>query len=227
MKIKINDKMISFPPYISTTWDHVKSLRMEKDILGHEVLVIALHDDTSVRIPNLDEKILSTIFSAHLRSIEAKTEVKAMSAEKPFFFDMPMRLGFSALDGLGNILQHNPQQSHIPPLPQEILAKISGVAKAMGQEEIQLLPKPEPHCNCLHCQIARAMLGDATTEEEEIVTEEDLKFRLWDIVQTGDKLYVVKNPLDAQEHYNVFLGEPIGCTCGNKNCEHIRAVLNS
>ena len=40
-------------------------------------------------------------------------------------------------------------------------------------------------------------------------------------------LIVVTNPLDANEHYNVFLGDPIGCTCGQKNCEHIRAVLNS
>jgi hypothetical protein len=35
------------------------------------------------------------------------------------------------------------------------------------------------------------------------------------------------NPLDHKEHYNVFLGDPIGCSCGNNNCEHIQAVLKS
>jgi hypothetical protein len=79
----------------------------------------------------------------------------------------------------------------------------------------------------MHCQIAKALHGELPEEQEEEVTDEDLKFRLWDIDQTGDKLYVVTNPLDSKEYYNVFLGDPIGCTCGEKNCEHIRAVLNS
>ncbi|MGH2612567.1 MAG: hypothetical protein ACRDFB_05905, partial [Rhabdochlamydiaceae bacterium] len=62
---------------------------------------------------------------------------------------------------------------------------------------------------------------------EEEVSDEDLKFRTWDIKQENDKLYSVTNPLDKKEHYNVFLGKPLGCTCGNKNCEHIQAVLKS
>ncbi|NGX33463.1 MAG: hypothetical protein K1060chlam4_01531, partial [Candidatus Anoxychlamydiales bacterium] len=40
-------------------------------------------------------------------------------------------------------------------------------------------------------------------------------------------LYRVTNPLDENEHYSVFLKDPIGCTCGKKNCEHVKAVLNS
>ena len=35
------------------------------------------------------------------------------------------------------------------------------------------------------------------------------------------------DPLDPNEHYNVFLGTPLGCTCGEKDCEHIRAVLST
>ena len=64
-------------------------------------------------------------------------------------------------------------------------------------------------------------------EAVEEVTIDDLRFREWDIKQTGDKLYTVANPLHAEEHYTVFLGSPIGCTCGEQNCQHIRAVLNS
>ena len=63
--------------------------------------------------------------------------------------------------------------------------------------------------------------------EEEIVSDEDLKFKTWDIVQTGEKLYDVTNPLDTKEQYHVYLGEPVGCTCGEQYCEHIRAVLSS
>ena len=59
------------------------------------------------------------------------------------------------------------------------------------------------------------------------MNEEDLKFRNWEIEQTADKLYIVTNPFDKNEHYSVFLGDPLGCTCGEKNCEHIRAVLTT
>jgi hypothetical protein len=68
---------------------------------------------------------------------------------------------------------------------------------------------------------------EAPLEEIEEVSDEDLKFRDWEIKQTAEQLYTVTNPLDANEHYNVFLGSPLGCTCGDKNCEHIRAVLTS
>ena len=58
-------------------------------------------------------------------------------------------------------------------------------------------------------------------------SEDDLKFRDWDIEQKSEELYEVTNPIDQNEHYQVFLGNPVGCTCGKKNCEHIRTVLNS
>ena len=62
---------------------------------------------------------------------------------------------------------------------------------------------------------------------EEIVSDEELRFKTWEISQTNDKLYLVSNPIDANEHYSVYLGEPVGCTCGEKHCDHIRAVLSS
>ena len=43
----------------------------------------------------------------------------------------------------------------------------------------------------------------------------------------NDKLFTVINKLDQQEKYNVFLGEPVGCTCGKQGCEHMLAVLKS
>jgi hypothetical protein len=81
----------------------------------------------------------------------------------------------------------------------------------------------------MHCQVARAIHNESSLkkENEDIVTEEDLRFRIWDIHQTGEKLYTVTNPLDPREQYNVFLGSPLGCTCGQNNCDHIKAVLSS
>ena len=83
----------------------------------------------------------------------------------------------------------------------------------------------------MHCQIMRIMREDqeeaTDNSHEEEVTAEDLRFREWDIEHSGDHLFVVSNPLNQQEQYNVFLGKPVGCTCGQPNCEHIRAVLNS
>jgi len=64
-------------------------------------------------------------------------------------------------------------------------------------------------------------------EGEEEVSDEDLTFQDWEVKQEGDKLYLVTNPLDRDERYRVFLGKPLGCTCGKTNCEHIRMVLSS
>ena len=85
----------------------------------------------------------------------------------------------------------------------EMLNKIGAIAKAVGIDDAAILPKAEPHCNCMHCQIARAIHSSISGEEdsrlqqqqEEEVTSEDLKFRLWDINQTADNLYIVSNPL--------------------------------
>jgi hypothetical protein len=131
---------------------------------------------------------------------------------------------------MSSALQHNQAQSNMPDLPQEILNKIKSLSQFLSKEDAEFLPKAEPHCNCMHCQLARAISSEKESnaiEEEEVISEEDLRFRSWDIEQSGDKLYTVKNPLDHQEQYNVYLGDPIGCTCGQKNCEHLKAVLNT
>ncbi len=125
-------------------------------------------------------------------------------------------------------MQHNPDQSDLPPLPPEMLDKITKIAHAFGLEDASALSKAEPHCTCAYCQVVRAFQREEPIlEDTEPVTEAELYFRDWEIAQQAEQLYTVTNPLDANEHYNVFLGEPIGCTCGQKNCEHIRAALNT
>ena len=132
------------------------------------------------------------------------------------------------IEGMSSLIHHNLEQSSSPDLPKELLDKMVDIAKSIGVEDISSLPKAEPHCNCPHCQIMRAFhasSGPLLVEEE--VSEEDLQFKSWDIHQDGDQLYTVTNPLAQEEHYSVFLGDPIGCTCGQKNCEHIQAVLHT
>ena len=220
--MKFTDKILSLPPYISTSWKNVLSLHVENR-QGFLLLVVELVNGSRVMIPGLDQPTIEKIFACHADFLEEQES----STKKPTTFAFPLAFNFPEIEGMNGMLQHNPDQANTLPLPAELLEKVSNLTKMMGENVSSLLPKAEPHCNCPHCQIMRALTGEANSSPEEEVTEEDLKFRTWDITQTADKLYTVINPLDVKEHYNVFLGEPIGCTCGQKDCEHIQAVLKS
>lgn len=248
--MRINHKILSIPPYISTSWKNISSLRCEfKDSLL--VLIVDLNNGTSIEVPRLEPSVIENIFSTHSKFVEQDLPAASqkssnarapqnLNSQPPINEAFPgigfplLQIGPAGIENFGSVLQHNSEQSNAPDLPKEILNKIAAISKSVGMDDPNLLPKPEPHCNCFHCQISRAIQsGDEAEEEviekneEELVTDADLKFRLWDISQTSDKLFLVTNPMDSKEHYSVFLGEPIGCTCGEKNCEHIRAVLNS
>lgn len=236
--MKINHKILSLPPYISTTWKNIQSIYLDE---SHK-LIVTLANSTKITIPNLGRPILDVIFEAHGKYMETEDSLQSpvirpapvtqTSLDQMSPFGFPLKIGGpEGLESIGSAMQHNPAQADAPDLPEDILNKIAGIAKVLGLENQDATPIAEPHCNCVHCQIARALSGDSKEEsnEEEIITKEDLTFRDWDITQTEDseKLYVVSNPLDPEEKYNVYLGNPLGCTCGQKNCEHIRSVLNS
>ncbi|MFS8563749.1 MAG: hypothetical protein LVR00_05305 [Rhabdochlamydiaceae bacterium] len=227
MQIKINEKVLSLPPYISTSWKNIISLQVSNTVIG-PILIIELISGSRIEIPNLEAAVMEDIFTAH--SLFLEKQVGKKNPEQPsltFPFDLLAGPAFSGMQEMSTLFQHNGAQAETPDLPQELLDKMITLAKTMGVEETSL-PKSEPHCNCPHCQIIRAF--HPTTESaplEEEVSDEDLKFRTWDINKEGDQLYTVTNPLNSAEHYSVFLGQPIGCTCGEKNCEHIQAVLRS
>ena len=219
--MKINNQILSLPPYISTSWKNVNSLSV--DLSGN--LIILLHSNAKIIIPNLEKSVINVIFDAHAKYIEQETSPKKGGD----FLGSPfLKIGAEGIESLGSAMQHNPLQANAPDLPKDILEKIVSITKAMNIET-DIMPKPEANCNCVHCQLARALRGESRNKEttDEEVTEEDLKFRTWDIEQIDEKLYRVTNPLDNNEHYSVYLGSPVGCTCGEKNCEHIKAVLNS
>lgn len=222
--MKITSRILSIPPYLSTTWKNISSLhvRAEGNLF---TLVVLLQNRVQVEVPGLNKETIDEIFEAHARSAEEEVALKNPFEGGPFSFSLPVKSDGS-FDPLGSTLQHNPEQSDFPPMQPEILKKIAMIARAFGLNNESYLAKAEPHCNCTYCQLARALHGEEPAKIEE-VSQEDLKFRDWEIEQMGDQLYKVTNPLDLNEHYNVFLGDPLGCTCGSKNCEHIRAVLNS
>lgn len=229
MKKVINEKIISIPPFISTSWNNVSALHMKGTILA-----ITLIDGTTINIPGLAPDVIESIFNYHTLFLEKETlPEKLTSGSGKLSFEgieLPFRLGIGAMEGLGAAMQHNPAQANAPDLPQEILQKISSIAKILAPDENIILPKAEPNCNCVHCQIARALnpqLQQQEVNHEEEISDADLHFQQWDITQTGDKLYTVINRLDTKEKYSVYLGHPIGCTCGKQGCEHILAVLKS
>jgi len=233
--MKINETILSLPPYLSTAWRNVISLQVE----GHPsglLLIVELISGSRIGVPNLSRPTIEAIFAAHAQYTETvKKTPFDPSGGLPIAISLPQSLpNLPSMPGLeggfASILQHNMEQASSPDISPEILKQIASVSKMMGLDALPEMPKAEPHCNCPHCQVMRAMHGGSAESEileEEIVSDDDLKFRTWNIDQRGGKLYVVSNPNDSNEQYNVFLGEPLGCTCGQKNCEHIQAVLKS
>jgi len=224
--MKITSKILHLPPYISLSWHEVKAIFTEG-----EALSVLLNDGGRVLVPDLDKETLEKVFKAHAQFLEFKGVAEPRMQSVAF----PFRMGPANLEGVGNAMQHNPEQRHAPDLPKEVLEKIASIVKIVSPAEGAEAPEAEPHCNCPHCQIARAIKGsseddkalDHQKDSEEEVSDEELKFSQWEIVEAGEQLYTVVNKLDRDERYSVYLGNPVGCTCGREGCEHIVAVLES
>lgn len=243
--MKITNKILSIPPYISTSWMNIVSVQVVQEN-SESILAITLTNQSTVKIPGLDKAILEQVFTYYENSLEGNSpelakpqQPLAVGGGSPITMSLPFKLSdmesINNIGTVGGLLQHSQEQANFPDLPQEFITKISSVSKALGLDhQLENVTKPEPHCNCPYCQIARALheqeplaVTSNAPPKEEPVHEDELKFREWDIQETDRNLYEVTNPLDQSEHYQVFLGKPIGCTCGLKNCEHIKAVLNS
>ncbi len=236
--MKITSQILSIPPYISTTWANIASLYVLESEATHILVIEQIHGGR-VEVAGLEADAIGQIFSAHASSIELASS-PVQNLQKPdlssLALHLPVKMFGEGLEKMGAVLQHNPDASNTPDLPCEILEKIGTIVKTLGLEDGAAIPNPEEGCNCTFCQIARKIHRSVSGGEEpqsaellaeEVVTEEDLKFRTWDILQKGEQLYEVTNPIDKDEQYNVYLGETIGCTCGHRNCEHVRAVLST
>ncbi len=242
--MKITPYVFSLPPYISTTWQQVAALHVQQDD-GIPVLIVDLFNGNRIEIPGLDPDILERIFSMHTAFNESCGDGSERLSDNALKGDLssllslhiPSKFLGESIEKMAGALQHNPDAADTADLPQEILDKAATIAQSLGIEDASSVPSATEGCNCLFCQIARTMHAQITVvansaapaEEqiEEVISEEDLQFKTWDIHQKDGQLYEVVNPLDAHEHYSVFLGTPVGCTCGSRHCEHIRAVLRS
>lgn len=233
--MRFNDKYFSFPPYISTSWKHVAALHTDENLL-----VVHLNDGDAIAIPGLKPEIIELIFGAHAAFLEKDGTAiftsnhpngsKVQASSRDGIVELPFKFGVMPFDG-GVPMQHNPEFAKAPDLPKEMVQKIASITKILAGDDPNALPKGEPHCNCFYCQIARATHQDDKQDIpaiiDETVLDNELLFQQWEIKQAGEQLFTVTNKLDNHEHYNVFLGEPVGCTCGRHGCEHIIAVLNS
>jgi len=244
--MKISPKILSIPPYISTSWKNIASLHLENQS-NEDVLIITLHSGARIEIPRLEPSLIETLFVAHIHylELEEKSVVNKSSSKTPY--SLPAKkeghfsLEFFALDNPPadlnefSALLHDPSQANSPKLPEDILEKIAQIARAMGMDDPSAFPPPEENCHCMRCQIAEAIQNTLRPKEEiasegepeELISDADLQFSTWRVSQKEEKLYIVTNPLENTEEYQVHLGDPIGCTCGHDRCEHIRAVLNT
>jgi len=243
--MKFNNKILSIPPYISTTWANISSIRMKATQLS-----IALKDGDTIDIPNLSNESIDQIFHAHAEYMEEQVHHDHMIQKMSGAFskqmivegqqnEHPFRMGFGTPDGFNAVVAHNPEQANGPDLPAAILDKIGSFAKLVELNSETIIPPAEPNCNCPHCQITRAITQEKESlvekvkvignevAKEEVVSDQDLHFQQWEIVADGESRFMVTNKLDALETYKVFLGNPVGCTCGHPGCEHIVAVLQS
>ncbi len=223
--MKINHKFLSIPPFISTSWKNVSTLQLDQS----GTLIIHLKDGKEVKAPGLQHVVIEAVFAAYEKFLES--EKTREEGQQMISFGLPMKMGVAGIESMLPFLQHNPAQADMPNFPPDLLQHISALAKVLNLENMEL-PKAEPHCNCPHCQIMRTFANCAKEEEqlleeEENVSDEDLHFNEWKIEKASDHLYVLTNPSNPNETFNVFLGEPMGCTCGQSRCDHIRAVLKS
>ncbi len=235
--MKITSTILSIPPYISTTWRQISALHVHQAEEAN-ILVIDLTNGNQIEIPHLDDQELADIFHAHSSFLDKEGEKKpTVSGSSPLLsLHLPSQLLGEGLDKISGVLQHNPEAADTEDLPQDFLDKVASISQSFNREDVSNLPTPVEGCNCIFCQIARTiqiqMTPSAETiptgeQAEEEVSDEDLRFKSWDIQQRDPQLYEVINPLDKNEYYNVFLGNPVGCTCGTPHCEHIQAVLRS
>ena len=248
--MKITDTIVSIPPYISTSWNNISSLHMEEN-----ALVFTLIDGKRISIQHLSPEVIEQVFSAHASFLESHLKkspeiVKNAKAQATSQFSIeqlftsPINItSFENAGQMGQMLQHNPSHADLPPIPDEVAVKIEALAKIIPEDELLSMPPAEVDCNCMYCQINRILrrsIGDLPKEtptrlpdhpqlsnEEEKITEDELRFEQWKVEEIRENMYSVTNKLDTKEQYTVYLGTPVGCTCGKPNCEHIIAVLRS
>ena len=67
--MKMNPKILSIPPYISTSWKNIASLHVEHRH-ATSLLVVTLLNGAKIEVPQLSPPLLDAIFKAHALFLE-------------------------------------------------------------------------------------------------------------------------------------------------------------
>jgi len=208
----VNTKLLSIPPYISTSWKDVELLLSD----GEHTLNVYLKNGTIIKIAHLLKEQLELIFKVHQEVLMQKPKDIPPSLIDPLFFN------FS-----GPFLEHDPEMSDAEPLPEEIKLKLKSLVDTFPKLEKSKLPKFHDNCNCPHCQLM-ALLSDEedTCEIEEVIDDKDLQFALWNVEKLTDKDFKLSHP-DEPEIFHVNLNQTPCCSCQKPCCEHLAYVLRN
>ena len=179
--MKITPKLLSIPPYLSTSWSNISSLQLRSKN-DRSLLLITLNDGTQVEIPSMAQSDIDEIFQAHANFAENEPSI-LKSLDNSLSFSLPFKSTDGSdtgamLDPLSSQMQHNPEQADLPPIPPHVLEKIGVIMRSFGLENTSLLDRGHPDCNCIYCQLSRVLHKE---EPEEVIFDADLTFRDWEI----------------------------------------------
>lgn len=222
--MKITVELISIPPFISTSWSEIAAITKP----SINTVTFMLKNGTSIDVSDLEEHTINEIFTCHQEFLLNKAENNTKKV--PFDLEQVTSLGLSDLPFLGGSFTHSTALSDSPNIPESLLSRIRSLSSQTNFSDITLasMPTAVDACNCPYCQIVNAMRPVAESiDSDKVVSDEDLTFSQWEITPQENNLYTVTNIENKEEQYSVFLGTPIGCTCGTNNCSHIKAVLES
>jgi hypothetical protein len=176
--MKINHKVLSIPPYISTSWKNISSLQSMQEGEKHS-LIIHLQDGGLVRVPDLEAVVVQGIFGAHAKYVEMESKAPVSTRQSPLQEASPS-IKFFAIENISSMMTHNEQERNAPDLPSYILSKVQEISLEMGLSNSATLPVAEAGCNCPFCQIAKSIQkmggessaqGSYQEEEEDFITE--------------------------------------------------------
>ena len=106
MQIIISAKILSIPPYLSTSWKNISSIYSQPTSDQKFTLTISLNNQTQVVVPNIEQSVIDSIFEAHAKYGNVQeTELVFPNSNT---FTIPLG---GNVDVMQSALQHNPEQA--------------------------------------------------------------------------------------------------------------------
>ena len=100
--VKITPKILSIPPYISTSWSNISSIHLR----NHSQMVFSLKDGSQVEIPNMAQGDIDEIFQAHANFSESDSFLPKSLFDNSLSLSIPIKADGSTLDPLNAHMQH-------------------------------------------------------------------------------------------------------------------------